>query len=141
MWALVARLFLASSTICQLTPVQIQAPEYPEAAVKARMTGTVVVALTVDPEGLVTSADAGGKPNPLLAKVCEVAALEWRFEADSSQVERATVVKFEFTIRSDEPANRKCFVGPTRVSVVLPDTVRILGWYLPSLPTVLYQKR
>ena len=135
---LVASIVLAASVASSPNPVQVQAPEYPHAAVKAQMTGPVSVVVTIDADGSVASADAGGKPNPLLASVCEAAAREWRFEPDPNRYTRSTVLTFEFSLRTDDPADRQCFVGPTRVTFVFPSTVRILGWYKPPIPTSVY---
>ncbi|MGH2620768.1 MAG: energy transducer TonB [Anaerolineales bacterium] len=91
-WSVVAPLLFAVTAASQLTPVQIQAPEFPENAVKARMTGIAKVSVTVASDGSVKSADARGKPNPLLAAASEAAASEWRFEPDPNTVERTTVL-------------------------------------------------
>jgi TonB family protein len=141
MWALVASLLFATSAASQLVPVQVQAPEYPEVAVKAQMTGTVKVSVAVAPDGSVTSADAGGKPNPLLAAVSEAAAREWRFEPNLDRAETTIILTFEFAVKVDQPAKSECFVGPSRVTVVLPSTVRILGWSRPPPRTVNYGNR
>ena len=139
--ALVTSLLLATASADQIIPLQVQAPEFPDDAVKARMTGTAQVAITVASDGSVVSADAAGKPNQLLAAVSERAAREWRFETDPTRSERRTILTFEFDVRVDEPAKRQCFVGPSRVTVILPSTVRILGWSRPPPPTVVYGSR
>src|SRR5215472_13920752 len=134
-WPFVTLLLLTLPASGPLTPVQVQAPEFPENAVKAQMTGTVKVSVVVASDGSVKSADAGGKPNPLLASVSERAAREWRFEPEPNTAERSTVLTFEFNLKVDPPAKRNCFVGPSRVTVIMPSTVRITGWFLPPPPT------
>ncbi|HEY1251014.1 MAG TPA: energy transducer TonB [Thermoanaerobaculia bacterium] len=122
-------------------PIQIEAPEFPDSAVKAQMTGTVDVEVVVSPDGSVTSAEGSPKPNPLLASISKTAARGWRFEPSADRTERRTILHFEFDVRVDEPAGRECYVGPSRVTVVLPDTVRVLGWSRPPPPTTVYGAR
>jgi TonB family protein len=140
MCVLAASLLFAVAEGNRVTPVQVQAPEFPENAVKARMTGVAKVSVVVGPDGSVKAANAGGKPNPMLASVSEQAAREWRFEPDPGASDRTTVLTFEFDVKVDPPAKPECFVGPPRVTVILPDTVRILGWSRPPPPTVLYER-
>ncbi len=139
-WLLLTSLSFALGA-SQLVPLQIQAPEFPESAVKAQMRGVASVSVVVGSDGSVKAADAGGKPNPMLASVSERAAREWRFEPDPGASDRTTVLTFEFDVKVDTPAKRECFVGPTSVTVILPSTVRILGWNRPPPPTLLYEKR
>jgi TonB family protein len=141
-WILVAALRIGTPTPAPLAPVQVEAPEYPENAVKAHMEGVVEVAVSVAADGSVTLADAGGKPNPLLASVSEAAARLWRFEPDAGQVERRTVLRFDFSLKVEKSEKQpQCFVGPSRVTVILPSTVRILGWSRIGPPTVNYGTR
>jgi len=134
-WILGAALQIGMPAAGPLVPMQVEAPEYPENAVMAHMEGVVEVAVAVAADGSVASADAGKKPNPLLASVAETAARLWRFEPSTGQIERRTVLRFEFSLKVEELEKQpQCVVGPSRVTVILPSTVRILGWsrYRPA---------
>ena len=124
-----------------LMPVQVEAPEYPENAVKAGMQDTVQVVVFIGGDGSVSRAEATSRRNPLLASVSETAARHWRFEPSQEPTERSTTLTFEYSLRIDPPAKRQCFVGPSRVTVILPSTVQIQGWFRPPPPTVVYGKR
>jgi len=138
-WILAGVLQLATPTSTPLLPVEVQSPEYPENAVKAHMEGVAEVVISVAADGSVSSADAGGRPNPLLASVSERAARQWRFDPDARQQERRTSLRFEFSLTVEKLAkDPQCFVGPSRVIVLLPNTVRILGWLRLGPPTVVY---
>ena len=115
-------------------PVEIRAPENPENAVKAHMAGVVEVTVTIAADGTIASAAAVERPNPLLGKASLEAAREWRFGTTSEIPVRNAVLRFEFEVRDESPAERRCFVGPSRVTVVPPATVRVQGLYLPSFP-------
>jgi TonB family protein len=140
MYAL-ASLLLALVAPGSLMPVQVEAPEYPESAVKAKMEGTIQVVVSVGADGSVSKAEATSRQNPLLASVSETAARQWRFKPSQEPTERTTTLTFEYSVRVDPPAKRECFVGPPRVTVVLPSTVQIQGWSRPPPPTVVYGKR
>ena len=69
---------------------EIRAPEYPEAAVKAQMAGTVRLSLSVAGDGSVRSAEVEKSLNPFLDATALRAAREWRYEpTNDSQVRNA----------------------------------------------------
>jgi TonB family protein len=71
-------------------------PEYPELAIKTKITGTVRVELTVTPEGTVKDVkELGG--NPVLLAALVHAVKQWKYEAASK--ESVVEVKAAFSER------------------------------------------
>ena len=79
--------------------ISAAAPIFPPLANAARVSGDVVVEVTIDATGIVTSAHAEG--HALLRKVSEAAASRWRFvPAEKDAASR--LAKLIFTFRSLE---------------------------------------
>ena len=111
-------------------PVELRIPEYPETAIKARISGVVEVTLSVSPDGTVASAVASQDAPLLISGAAVRAAREWRFVASADVQLRQYVVRFEFAVDVDAPSKGgACFVGTSSAVVLLPlQTVRIRGW-------------
>ena len=137
--ALVASLLAGTGSPQALVPLEIRAPEYPEIAVRAHMSATVQVEVSVTAEGSVASSAVVGKAPPLLSAAAVKAAREWHFVPPSEFTVRKLVLTFEFTVDTEAPSEGQCMVGPPTISVYLPtNTVRIRGWFRPLPPTVTY---
>jgi TonB family protein len=70
------------------------APQYPELARRANVSGKVKIEVIIAPDGRVKSTRAVGG-HPLLVQACQDAVKEWKFSVgpgDSTQV-----IEFEFT--------------------------------------------
>ena len=117
---------------------EIRAPEYPEAAVKAQMAGTVRLSLSVAGDGSVRSAEVEKSLNPLLDATALRAAREWRYEPTNDSQVRKAVAIFEFSLVVSAPSDGTCVVGPSQVTVRLPNLVKIQGWSQPPMPRVLH---
>ena len=117
-------------------PVEMVAPEFPEAALKAQIHGNVTVAAKIGPDGSVIAASVLTGVNRFLDFRAVAAALEWRFAAESGAARRQANITFEFSVHVDPPAASDCVLGPSKVTFVPPSTVRIQGWLRPSLPRV-----
>jgi TonB family protein len=130
----IATLVLASCA-AQVVPLEMHAPIYPEQAVRAQISGPVEVEVSIAADGSVESASVVGKAIPLIPGAALDAARTWRFAAVADSAPRRNRLKFLFELRVEAPADRKCLVGPTEVTFENPDTVRIVGQSLPSLPT------
>ena len=118
-------------------PIEVRVPDYPESAVKARITGLVEVTASVSPDGTVTSAAAAPNAPPIISASALRAAREWRFAAASGPETRLYVIRFEFSVDLDSQyKGDQCFVGPTTATVLLPlQTVRVRGWLRQSITT------
>jgi len=118
-------------------PVEIRVPEYPESAVKARITGLVEVTAVVSPDGTVTSVAASPNAPPIISASAVRAAREWRFAAGPTPEGRLYVIRFEFSVDLDSQyKGDQCFVGPATATVLLPlQTVRVRGWLRQSTTT------
>jgi len=73
------------------------APKYPAIAAAAHVTGTVRVDVTLDSTGQVTSAVVVDG-HPLLRKICEVAAKDWRFNSAGDVAIRKVRLIFSFSL-------------------------------------------
>jgi len=73
------------------------APKYPAIAAAAHVTGTVRVDVTLDSTGQVTSAVVVDG-HPLLRKICEVAAKDWRFNSTGDVAIRKVRLIFSFSL-------------------------------------------
>jgi TonB family protein len=136
-FAALLTLFALTASAEPLAPIEIRAPEFPEAAVKARMHGQVQVAVKIAADGSVASAAIVTSLAPLLDRASLEAAQAWRYPSESGGEARTATLSFVFTLREDPPGEQHCFVGPAQVTVVLPGTVRVQGWLRsPSLTTV-----
>jgi len=136
--ALVLAATIQSQSPVLPVPVAVGIPEYPEAAVKARITGLVEVTLSVSPDGTVANAVADVASPPLINVAAVRAAREWRFQASDLSSQRPYVVRFEFSVDDTPAANdERCYVGPSSAIVLLPlQTVRIRGWKRSAHTTV-----
>ena len=129
---------IASATSGLPVPVEIRVPEFPEAAVKARMTAVVEVSATVLPDGSVSNAVVVGDAPPLLSASALNASREWRFAGSAVSEKRAYVIRYEFVVDADVPrSDSLCYVGPSTATVMLPlQTVRIRGLLRPPTNSV-----
>jgi len=73
------------------------APKYPAIAVAAHVTGAVRVDITLDSKGQVTSVSVVDG-HPLLRKICEVAAKDWRFNSTGDVAIRKVRLIFSFSL-------------------------------------------
>jgi len=76
-------------------PTHLSRPNYPPAAKAVHATGDVVVFVTVDSEGKVSTTSAEGG-HPLLRKVAEIAASEATFEPVKADCRRLAILTFTF---------------------------------------------
>lgn len=93
------------------------APQYPPIAVLARLSGSVIVRVTVDEAGTVTRADAT-RGHPVLRRAATEAAKKWKFEIapDSS---RTALLEFDFKVLPEKSdlEGETTFMPPNRVEV------------------------
>lgn len=94
--------------------VKYVAPPYPAAARAVRAFGEVVVAVKIDKEGKVISAQAEFG-HPLLRAASEVAARQWLFSGDENKVEREGKIVFAFVLFAKKGAI--IFIKPNRLEI------------------------
>ncbi|KAA6464407.1 TonB family protein [Acidobacteria bacterium AB60] len=70
------------------------APEYPPAAKALRLSGVVKVAITINPAGVVTKAEAKGG-NKLLGTPAEEAVRKWKFAAADAESTQEVEIIFK----------------------------------------------
>ena len=104
-------------------------PDYPEVAIKARMTGKAVVDVRIDEDGCVVGTESQGV-NPLLAGAARRAAAGWRFVPGPGAGERCATLVFEFVLnrpdsRSFQPA----------IESASPHSLAVAGFDQPIEPT------
>jgi TonB family protein len=119
---------LVSAAESALMPKAAVAPKYPPLAAMARVSGSVVVRVTIDAFGSVTKAEVLSGRVPLRQAALD-AARKWRFETELSET-RTTELKFRFSLLPDKDDSevQTTFFPPDEVEVAL----------APAKPTVNY---
>jgi hypothetical protein len=123
-------------TLNQPMPTYVEAPSYPPLAYVARVTGTVVVDLTLDLSGKV-QATRVVDGHPLLAGASEKTALLWRFaEAEKSGAPRQVRGWLDYKIAqgtTETEETRSAFFPPNRIEItkVTKQLPRIVS-YVPA---------
>jgi periplasmic protein TonB len=87
------------------TPIRTVSPEYPPAAIQAGREGTVVLGMTIAPDGRVASAVVL-RGDDLLGEAAVKAALQWHYrpsEMNGRTIESSTTVTFQFKLTEGEP--------------------------------------
>ena len=133
LWLLLGGLVGTQETT--LIPNELRAPEYPDSAVKAKMDGTVRVAIWIQPDGIVGNASIDASVNPMLDASALKAAREWRYEPIGGDGQRKAILVFEFSVVETGPQESTCYVGPSQVTFKPPNVVKIRGWLIRSVPT------
>lgn len=70
-------------------------PVYPAAMKEKRVSGVVILSVTVDRNGVVTDVEARPEDNPDLAKAAMEAVRQWRFESGEGRVRMTLTVAFK----------------------------------------------
>jgi TonB family protein len=119
---------LASAAESTLMPKAAVAPKYPPLGAMARVSGTVVVRVTIDAFGNVTKAEAVAGHN-LLKQAAVDAARKWKFESELRGT-RTAELKFRFSLLPERqnPDVQTTFFPPDEIEVEL----------TPATPTVNY---
>lgn len=86
----------------QLSVVSTSAPKYGPIAIAAKVKGKVVVKVSVDQKGNVTSAEAI-EGHPLLRRSAEEAARLWKFNPTSDEASRLANLEFTFDVQLNKP--------------------------------------
>ena len=108
--------------------VSAQAPHYPRLALAAGVSGTVVVEVVIDSDGVVTSLKAI-EGHRVLVEGALAAARRWHFEQAASDVDRSTRLSFVFVAlptASGDGESTVCY-NPDRIEVrrkIPPGTVQ-----------------
>ena len=109
-------------TLHQAMPTYVEAPSYPPLAYKTRITGTVIVDLTLDLSGKVQSTRVVDG-HPLLAAMSEKTASLWRFaateETGTTRVVRVWLVYKIVQTDSDGEETISSFFPPNRIEIAL----------------------
>jgi protein TonB len=74
-------------------------PKYPKEALKARISGTVVIEAMIGTDGSVTSAKAVKSDDPLLTEAARDAIKKWKFKPAKNQAGQAVEVLSSITVR------------------------------------------
>jgi TonB family protein len=121
-WIAVTILAVSSVLAGDVQPSEVTGLEYPLLGRMARITGTVVVRLTIGPDGSVTNA-MSVSGHPLLAKAACENARQWKFERAKSErrEERDVYLVYRFLLRGT-CAGRDC---RQKFSVDLPNLVTV----------------
>lgn len=120
----VVALLLAAACSAQtsLYPRHIEQPTYPLIAYTARVSGLVVLTLTIDATGRVVKAEATDGP-PLLVAAAVRNILTWTFDRPAAAPFAETFV-YDFRI-GQAPSQEECAVPSSLVSYELPNRVTI----------------
>lgn len=110
---------LLGATANTLVPKAAVAPKYPPLAAMARVSGTVVVRVTIDDSGGVTKAEVTSG-HTLLRQAATEAAGKWKFESSPVQT-RTAEVKFKFSLLPErgEADVQTTFYPPDEIEVEL----------------------
>ena len=95
-------------TVAVPSVVSAVAPEYPNIALQARVSGVIPVEVEIGLDGVPVSARAKLDGPSLLSGAAEATALRWRFApSDASQRDATHVtLRFSFLVRSDWVCNQ-----------------------------------
>ena len=128
----IALLAVTTTAGADLEPVEIVGLAYPRLAQWARVAGTVVVRLTVAPDGSVAQAVAVSG-HPLLAEAARQSAARWRFERSeqSPGLDRDAYLVYRFALEGS-CAGRDC---RTEFVVELPNFVMVTS-EMPSIQSL-----
>jgi hypothetical protein len=111
--------------------LRVQAPSYPEAALKARMYGLAVIDVTISQDGTVASSFGFGT-NPLLVGAARRAADGWRFTSSDTGVRCATLV-FYFRLTEDTPPD-----APPEFVAITPHSYLVTVRQPPPITLTIY---
>ena len=115
--------------------LEVLVPEFPQAAIMARMQGTVRIRAAVGPDGKVLSVSILKGVNALLDHASVIAVEQWLFEPAAGAERRSAAIILEYAVHADPPAeDRVCQIGPTQVKFFPPNRIRMVGWYRPGPP-------
>jgi TonB family protein len=111
-----------------LNPKHIESPHYPRLAFMARISGTVILALTIDDEGNVKSAEttadkSGDTGHPLLQASAIENAKKWIFSKPS----HAPFLQRIIYVYEIDPTMPRTYDSVERIYFDLPDRVRIVS--------------
>lgn len=98
--------------------IKYTAPPFPPAALAVRASGEVIVAVKIDREGIVISAQAENG-HVLLRKAAEFAAKTWLFSKDENSAEREGKVIIAFAFGNKDSGETEVrFLKPNRLEVI-----------------------